>query len=62
MGASAPKLPTAIHPQPEAGAPTSGCGILAFSRKTPMQTFLDSVPLAKENMLNQTVKTASEVA
>jgi transposase InsO family protein len=30
--------------------------------KTPMQTFLDSVPLAKEKMLNKTLQTASEVA
>ncbi len=33
MGASASKPPTAIHPQPEAGAPASGWDILAFSRK-----------------------------
>lgn len=25
--------------------------------KTPMQTFLDSLPLAKETILNQTVRT-----
>jgi len=30
--------------------------------KTPMQTFLDSVPLAKEKMLNQTVQTTADVA
>ena len=30
--------------------------------KTPMQTFLDSLPLAKEKMLNQTVQTTGEVA
>jgi hypothetical protein len=30
--------------------------------KTPMQTFLDSVPLAKEKMLNQTVQTVDNVA
>ena len=33
MGTSAPKLPTAIHPQPFAGAPVKGKGILAFFRK-----------------------------
>ena len=33
MGASAPKLPTSMHPQPLAGAPARGWGILAFSRK-----------------------------
>jgi len=27
-----------------------------------MQTFLDSLPLAKEKMLNQTVQTTAEVA
>ena len=30
--------------------------------KTPMQTFLDSLPLAKEKMLNQTVQTVADVA
>jgi hypothetical protein len=30
--------------------------------KTPMQTFLDSVTLAKEKMLNQTVQTTANVA
>ena len=30
--------------------------------KTPMQTFLDSIPLAKEKMLNQSVQTVQEVA
>jgi hypothetical protein len=30
--------------------------------KTPMQTFLDSLPLAKEKMLNQTVQTVANVA
>ena len=30
--------------------------------KTPMQTFLDSIPLAKEKMLNQSVQTMQEVA
>jgi transposase InsO family protein len=30
--------------------------------KTPMQTFLDSLPLAKEKMLNQTVQTTAAVA
>jgi transposase InsO family protein len=30
--------------------------------KTPMQTFLDSVPLAKEKMLNQAVQTTASVA
>ena len=30
--------------------------------KTPMQTFLDSLPLAKEKMLNQTVQTVAHVA
>ena len=30
--------------------------------KTPMQTFLDSVSLAKEKMLNQTVQTTANVA
>ena len=30
--------------------------------KTPMQTFLDSLPLAKEKMLNQTVQTTANVA
>jgi hypothetical protein len=30
--------------------------------KTPMQTFLDSLPLAKEKMLNQTVQTVARVA
>jgi len=30
--------------------------------KTPMQTFLDSLPLAKEKMLNQTVQTATATA
>jgi transposase InsO family protein len=30
--------------------------------KTPMQAFLDSVPLAKEKMLNQTVQTTANVA
>ena len=30
--------------------------------KTPMQTFLDSVPLAKEEMLNQTVQATAAVA
>ena len=30
--------------------------------KTPMQTFLDSLPLAKEKMLNQTVQTIADVA
>jgi len=30
--------------------------------KTPMQTFLDSIPLAKEKMLNQTVQTMEKVA
>ena len=33
MVASAPKLPTAIHPRPLAGAPAKGRSILAFSRK-----------------------------
>ena len=30
--------------------------------KTPMQTFSDSIPLAKEKMLNQSVQTVQEVA
>jgi hypothetical protein len=30
--------------------------------KTPMQTFLDSLPLAKEKMLNQTVQTSVAIA
>jgi len=30
--------------------------------KTPMQTFLDSLPLAKEKLLNQTVQTVADVA
>ena len=30
--------------------------------KTPMQTFLDSVSLAKEKMLNQTIQTTASVA
>jgi transposase InsO family protein len=30
--------------------------------KTPMQTFLDSLPLAKEKMLNQTIQTTADVA
>jgi len=30
--------------------------------KTPMQTFLDSIPLAKEKMLNQSVQAVQEVA
>jgi hypothetical protein len=30
--------------------------------KTPMQTFMDSLPLAKEKMLNQTVQTVADVA
>jgi transposase InsO family protein len=30
--------------------------------KTPMQTFVDSLPLAKEKMLNQTVQTTADVA
>ena len=30
--------------------------------KTPMQTFSDSISLAKEKMLNQTVQTVQEVA
>jgi len=30
--------------------------------KTPMQTFLDSLPLAREKMLNQTVQTATAMA
>jgi len=30
--------------------------------KTPMQTFLDSLPLAKEKMLNQTVQTIAATA
>jgi transposase InsO family protein len=30
--------------------------------KTPMQTFLDSLPLAREKMLNQTVQTVANVA
>ena len=30
--------------------------------KTPMQTFLDSLSLAKEKRLNQTVQTIAEVA
>ena len=30
--------------------------------KTPMQTFRDSVSLAKEKMLNQTVQTVADVA
>ena len=34
MGASAPKLPTAIHPQPEGGASAFDWGILAFCRKS----------------------------
>jgi transposase InsO family protein len=30
--------------------------------KTPMQTFLDSLPLAKEKMLNQTLQTTADIA
>ena len=30
--------------------------------KTPMQTFLDGLPLAKEKMLNQTVQTVTDIA
>ena len=30
--------------------------------KTPMQTFLDSIPLAKEKMLNRNLQTVQEVA
>ena len=30
--------------------------------KTPMQTFLDSLPLAKEKLLNKTVQTVADVA
>jgi hypothetical protein len=30
--------------------------------KTPMQTFLDSLPLAKERLLDQTIRTTADVA
>ncbi len=44
MGASAPILPTAMHPQPLAGAPAKGWGILTFPRKPRQLRRLSAFP------------------
>lgn len=36
-------------------------GIDLKEGKTPMKTFLDSLPLAREEMLNQTIQTTTDV-
>jgi hypothetical protein len=49
------------HAKTQARSPQSN-GIWERFHKTPRQTFLDSLPSAKEKMLNQAVQTTVDVA